>query len=358
MATYGGNRLASLDALRGLDMCLIIGLESVIIALAGCFPESAFWQEARMQMGHVDWEGLNLYDLIFPFFVFLAGVSLHLSQKKMQEKGTHRGPVLLKLWKRALILVILGWIVNGGLEWDLDQMRYASVLGLIGISCAVAGTITLFGKRTVAIALCACALLALVWALQRYGGDMTPANCINAQIDSLYCPGILHYGTYDPEGLLCLVSATALTLLGFLAGNIFTLQRPPAQTLSLLVLTGAIFIVLGSQGPIIKNIWTPFFVLTTAGIGCLLLGLFHLIIEVAGWKAWCFPLRVVGLNALFIYVLTHIIPFQELGERLFSGSVRHLVEEPWQPVAQSLCTFFLAWLLCYALYRRNILIKI
>lgn len=358
MADATINRLGSLDALRGLDMAIIIGLDGLTYALAAQFPESPFWQGAREQMGHVWWEGLALYDVIFPLFVFLAGVSMSLSQQRQRAVGSSPWRLAGKLWRRALILVVLGWLVNGPLEWDLDRMRYASVLGLIGLSCAAAGSIALLVRRVWMVALCAALLLGGVWAAQHWGGDMTPEGCVNAAIDAAVCPGILHYGSYDPEGPLCIVSATAMAMLGWLAGFSFSLRGKVAWRALGLAGAGILLIGVGFQGHIIKNIWTPAFVLASAGISCVALGLFHFLMEGCGLRAWAFPLRVIGLNALFIYVLTHIIAFNELMGRIFGGGIRHLVPETWQLVALNSAHLLLAWLICYALYRRKIFLKI
>ncbi len=351
-------RLGSLDALRGLDMLIIIGLDRLVHALSNLFPACAFWQAAREQMGHVSWEGLAAYDVVFPLFVFLAGVSMCLSLQKRRAAGASSMQLTLKLWKRAAVLVILGWLVNGALEWNLDSMRYASVLGLIGLSCAAAGSITLAVRRPWATALCAALLLAGVSGAQHWGGDMTPGGCANSRIDALLCPGVLHHGCYDPEGPLCIVSATALALMGWLAGRCFLQPRRPLWRSMALMAAGALLLFIGLQGDVIKNIWTPAFVLSAAGISCITLGLFHLLMEGCGLRAWAFPLRVVGLNALFIYVLTHVIHFDELTIRVTGGSIRHLIPDPWQPVAIQASFLLLAWVLCFALYRRRLFIKI
>lgn len=352
------DRLGSLDALRGLDMLIIIGLDGFVHAVSGLFPDSVFWQAAREQMGHVSWEGLAVYDVVFPLFVFLAGVSLRLSLQKRRAAGASPFQLALALWKRAAILVILGWLVNGALEWDPDRMRYASVLGLIGISGAAAGSITLAVRRPWAVVLCAALLLAGVGCVQRWGGAMTPDGCANARIDALLCPGILHHGSYDPEGPLCIVSATALALIGWLAGQGFLKPLNPLLRAMALMAAGALLLFAGVQGDIIKNIWTPAFVLASAGISCIALGLFHLLMEGCGIRAWAFPLRVVGLNALFIYVCTHAINFHELNARIAGGSIQRFVPGPWQPAAINASFLLVAWFLCYALYRRRIFIKI
>jgi len=132
-------RLHSLDALRGLDMLIILGLDALVLLLASRNPESSFLQEAARQMTHARWEGLHLYDLVFPVFVFISGVSMSFSLGKYTSGNASSAPGLLHLWKRALVLAFLGLLVNGTLTWT-DSMRYASVLGLIGFSCAIAGT--------------------------------------------------------------------------------------------------------------------------------------------------------------------------------------------------------------------------
>ena len=131
-------RLHSLDALRGLDMLIILGLDALILLLASRNPENGFLQEAARQMTHARWEGLHLYDLVFPVFVFISGASMSFSLAKYT--GTSIAPGLFHLWKRAFGLAFLGLLVNGTLTWT-ESMRYASVLGLIGFSCAIAGTL-------------------------------------------------------------------------------------------------------------------------------------------------------------------------------------------------------------------------
>ena len=120
-------------------MLIILGLDALVLLLASRNPESAFLQEAARQMTHARWEGLHLYDLVFPVFVFISGVSMSFSLGKYTSGNASSVPGLLHLWKRALVLAFLGLLVNGTLTWT-ESMRYASVLGLIGFSCAIAGT--------------------------------------------------------------------------------------------------------------------------------------------------------------------------------------------------------------------------
>ena len=192
-------RLHSLDALRGLDMLIILGLDALILLLASRNPENGFLQEAARQMTHARWEGLHLYDLVFPVFVFISGASMSFSLAKYT--GTSIAPGLFHLWKRAFGLAFLGLLVNGTLTWT-ESMRYASVLGLIGFSCAIAGTCILLCRRTGAVASAAGFILALITLLQFTCGNFTPDGSVNSWVDRHWLAGRLHGGVFDPEGPL------------------------------------------------------------------------------------------------------------------------------------------------------------
>lgn len=352
-------RLCSLDALRGLDMLLILGVDVLVYRLYYLYPQNEFMQLLREQMGHAPWEGLRLYDCIFPLFVFISGIAMALSlQRRQAETGSPR-PLLFHMLRRALILVLLGWLVNGALSWEIQHMRFASVLGLIGISGALAGCWVLVGRQQRWFSLMGSALILLVVGLlQHYGGDYTPAGCFNAKVDALLCPGVLHSGYYDPEGPLCIISATALCLLGHSVGQLF-LHTEPTPRLCLLAGAAILLPLPALYLPVIKGIWTPGFVLCTAGIGCGLMLIFHFIADIMHFRRWCPPLLVVGSNALFIYLLVHLVDLQALATRLSGGTWALLLPNTdWQRVATSGTAILLAWLLCYALYKRRIFIRL
>lgn len=358
MSSDSDKRLSSVDTLRGLDMLLIIGLGSVLRNVGEMHGDAPWGQFLQAQMGHAAWEGLHLYDLIFPLFVYVSGVCLNFSGRRRLSEGRSCGRLILKMWSRALVLVMLGWLVNGPLVWEPGAMRYASVLGLIGLSGALAGTLAMALRGTWRLAVTAVVILAGVWAAQHWGGELTPAGSINARVDALLCPGRLHYGFYDPEGPLCIVSATALALLGYLSGRVFSNTLSAPRRLAILLGGGAAMLAIGLFGPVIKNIWTPGFVLVSAGIGAILLAILHLLCDVMQYRRWSYPLRVVGANALFIYLLTNIIDFSRLTNRLFAGTFHTLLPTEWLPLALSTAYLALAWLLCHFLYRRGIFIRV
>lgn len=352
-------RLASLDALRGADMCIIIGVDMLLRALAGLYSGSEVCQKAAWHMGHAAWSGLRVYDMVFPLFVFISGIAMSISMQRGHSRGLKWWRQLAKLWQRAAILVILGWLVNGALSWDLHSMRYASVLGLIGISCAAAGSIGLLVRSTAWRAVAAMLIMGGVWAAQWWGGDMSPAGSINAWLDQHYLPGILHYEVLDPEGILCIVSATALALSGMVCGGIITRVKKAPLRMGVLTGIGLLFTIGGLFcGPIIKNIWSTGYTVSMVGWGFLFMALMHLTIDVWGLRKWSFPLRVIGTNALFIYLVTHILPFDALTSRIFGGCIQYLVPDNWHSVAHAAAYLLLAWSLCFLLYRRRIFIKI
>lgn len=349
-------RLASLDALRGLDMLIIAGLDTLVYAIAKAAPDSTVAQGLRQQLTHVDWEGLVAYDLVFPLFVFLAGASMRLSLVRRAKQGMGWPHLLGKMWMRAAILVVLGWAVNGMVSLD-SGMRCASVLGLIGISGALAGSLALLLRRNaLSCAVCGAAILLAVGLCQHLGGDYTVAGSFNARVDALLCPGHLYRAEFDPEGPLCIVSATALCLFGFAGGSL--LSQPARKSLGLMVAAGVALIAASMFLPCIKNIWTAGFVLAAAGVCSLLLALFHLLLDILPWRKWDFPLRVIGCNALFLYLLVNLIPVENLARRLGCGVWQSLLEPPWLPVAHAATALLLVWLVALFLYRRKVFIKL
>ncbi len=352
-------RLESLDTLRGLDMLIILGLDALLMALAARFPESGALNELAAQMRHVNWQGLHAYDLVFPVFVFIAGVSMSYSLSRFTVETAPLGQGLFKVWRRALALVLLGMLVNGALTWAAG-MRYASVLGLIGCSCALAGTGVILLRKTYGVAIFAAALLGGVTVAQFMGGDFTPAGCVNAWIDQHYLPGSRHDGPYDPEGLLCIISATALCLTGWLTGRL--IQSGGSGIKKGLIMPGigiallAAALGLDSVYPIIKRIWTGSFVLASAGIGMSILAIFYLIIDVWNLRKWTFPLRLFGFNALFAYLFYNVMNIPALNKRIFCGTAELFT--PWQWVFTASALIILQGLILYFLYRKRVFIKI
>ena len=126
-------RLMSLDALRGADMLFIMGFASWVAVACALLPKCGLTEWISTQMSHVDWHGLRHHDTIFPLFLFMAGVSFPFSLAKQQEQGRPAWRIYLKIVIRGLLLVLLGLIYNGMLQFEFAKLRYASVLARIGL---------------------------------------------------------------------------------------------------------------------------------------------------------------------------------------------------------------------------------
>ncbi|RYD23891.1 MAG: DUF5009 domain-containing protein [Verrucomicrobiaceae bacterium] len=356
-------RLLSLDALRGLDMLCIIGGGDILIALARLWPGPVL-DSLAVQFEHVEWEGLHLYDLIFPLFIFLSGTAIPFSLDSRLVRGDSRRKLWGKIMLRVVLLVILGIIYNGALAAKPADPRFPSVLGQIGVAWGIAASVHLLIRDNrirfgiLPAWLVAIAVLQLLVPVPGHGaGDLTASGSINSWLDRTLVPGRLHRGNFDPEGLLCCISAASVAMAGALAGTF--LKRPSAftwQTPAWLALAGAFSILLAALYgwfgyPPVKMLWTATFDLFAIGISTLLLALFFAIIDLARLQAWSFPLRVIGLNCLTIYLAARLVSFPEMSAFLLGrfaglfGEADHLV---------ILCgVVLLEWAVLYFLYRRQ-----
>lgn len=360
-------RLLSLDALRGFDMFWIIGGDAFFRSLA----EVTGWGWARawaVQLEHVEWAGFHFYDLIFPLFMFISGVAIPFSLLAKAETAADRRPIYLKLVKRALLLVFLGFVYNHLTDLQFATQRYASVLGQIGLAYLFAALImlgvrTLRGRIAVLLAILAgYAAVQLLIPVPGVGaGVLTPAGTINGWVDRLLLPGRLYDKIFDPEGLLCILSATSVTLMGALAGLVLKSGRlAPARKALALAGGGlglaALGYVLAGWYPIIKKAWTATFDIYAAGLSAILLALFYLVIDVWGLRKWSFAFRVIGLNSITIYLGSRMIDFDYTGRFLFGGLAR--LSGPAGVLVLEAGAIVVEWLALYFLYRQKVFLRV
>lgn len=361
-------RLLSLDALRGFDMFFIMGGGALLLSVSSFFPEnvSAFIAE---QMGHKEWHGFAFYDLIFPLFLFLAGLSLPFSLSKQLSLGKSRLNISLKIVRRAVLLVFLGVLYNGLLNFDFENLRYASVLGRIGLAWAIAALIYLWAGKRVSVVVSVVVLLGY-WALLALvkAPDALPEVAVYSMegsivgyIDRLYLPGVLHLGVHDPEGLLSTLPAVVTAMAGIFTGDFVRQKRVKEYSkVGIMLLTSLILLVLGYLWglafPINKNLWTSSFVVFAAGWSLLLFALFYLVIDVVGLKRWSFFFRVIGMNSITIYLLQQFFDFHKPVQTLFGGFLS-LFPEQYYPSLYWCCYVLICWLLLYFLYRKSVFLK-
>src|SRR4030042_3586466 len=304
------NRLISLDALRGFDMLWIMGGERIITALADLTGAAALtW--AATQMDHVEWNGFHFYDLIFPLFLFIAGVSMPFSMDKRLAAGESKVKIYRHIFLRMITLVIFGIIYNGFLEFNWGHIRYASVLGRIGLGWFFAALIVLNSKPKWwyawfgGILLFYWAILSLI-PVPGYGaGNLTMEGSLVGYIDRMLLPGHLYKDIHDPEGILSTIPAISTALMGALTGNFL---RIPYQKISGLK----------------KALW----------------------------------MGIAGIISITIDMLQEgIINFRSSTEFFFGGIIKSLAEN-WQPLIGAIGYTTVCWLLLYILYKYKIFLKV
>lgn len=365
----GKDRLLSLDALRGFDMLWIIGGESVIKELAK-LTDSGWLNVLANQMRHVPWIGFHFYDLIFPLFMFIAGISITLSVKSKLVNHVSKKDLLFKVSKRMLILVLLGILYNGTFRDGFSNARYVSILGQIGIAYFFASVVIIYSKSFKTTLFWMFGILLGVTILQLFvpvpgigAGVLTPEGHMNGYLDRLYLPGRLTYGNgiYDALGMLSIVSAIGITLMGTVAGYILKRRNlseyRKTGIFAIIGITLILFaLVLSPFYPVIKGCWTTTYNLLAGGISFLLFALFYLVIDIWHYQKWTFYFRVIGMNSIFIYLFIQIVPVNSI-VGFFLGWIIKPMGNVGELVSILGCLAGV-WLLLYFMYKKNIFIKV
>jgi predicted acyltransferase len=361
-------RLYSLDALRGFDMFWIIGGEEIFHALAE-ITHAPFWQSGSNQFTHPEWNGFHMYDLIFPLFLFLAGVSTPFSIGKALENGKSKKQVLLRVIKRGLILVLLGIFYNNGLEIKpLSDIRFSSVLGRIGIAYMLANVIYIYSKDRIQI-IWFSALLVGYWLLLKFTsapsypmGDLTMEGNFASYVDRLILPGKLSKGIHDTVGFFNNIPAISTALAGILTGVYLKKKGiKPIKKAIWMAIFGVISLVIAQvwnlDFPINKNLWSSSFVMQTTGLSLLLLAFFYYIIDVKGFKNWALFFKVIGMNSILIYVSGKFINWSFTTKALFQWLL-DIVGEPYSLLCFAICVIIIKWLFLKFLYHKKLFLRV
>jgi predicted acyltransferase len=368
------SRLLSLDVFRGLTICLMI------IVNNGTGHGFA-------QLEHADWNGWTLTDLVFPFFLFITGVSLVFSFASRLGSAS-RAAQLPHILRRAAIIFAIGLLLNAYPHYSFTWWRIPGVLQRIAICYLAASVLYLWsGTRTRWAVIVA--LLIGYWILMRFvpvPGFGVPTvdvplldhdRNLAAWLDRKILLGHLFELTRDPEGLLSTLPAIAGTLLGVAAGEwIRSLRTEPARLIRRLVAAGAVCATAGELWsrifPINKNLWTSSYSLFTSGLAMLALAACYWLVDVKQQRGrWTvFPV-VFGTNCIFAYAFSQFTAIVsvtlavkmdgtriDLKDAFNSLTFDHIPNQHWASLAYSL--FFLAfcWSVTWLLYRRKIFLKV
>jgi len=320
------------------------------------------------QMEHVKWEGFHFFDLIFPLFMFISGVAIPYAILSKKEKGVSQSVLFKRILKRVVLLIIFGIIYNGGLKNGFENVRVASVLGQIGIAYFIAAVVFLYTKEWKFRVVWLFVIITLISVLQlavpvpgHGAGVFDSTGSINAWLDQNFLPGRLHGKTFDPEGLLCIVSASVVTLLGAFAGGILRDGKEANVRKTLQLAVGGVVLIVIALAispfyPIVKRMWTIPYDFLSAGISLLLLALFYYIVDVRKWQKWTLFFRVIGMNSITIYMATAMVSFYYTSNFLL-GSVSMLIGD-YGMVLKVIGVIAIEWSLLYYLYKNRIFLKV
>jgi predicted acyltransferase len=355
-------RFMSVDALRGFDMFWIIGGDFLIRSLPKAH-DSTLTRTLATQMEHCQWAGFRFYDLIFPLFVWIVGVSIPFSIPKLIEREG-RAAAVRRIFVRSLLLFALGVFYMGGVSNGFKNVYFAGVLHRIAVAYFFAGMFFCFIRRPLPLAMLVQVLLIGYWAVLTLVPvpGVGPASYEQGRnlawyVDHHWMPGQHFEGT-----ILSTPAAIANCLLGIFAGLLLKdPRRSDAQKVRLLLGAGAALLAIGVlwsfQFPIIKLLWTSTYVLVACGMAAMLLGVFHLVIEVWRLRAWAMPFVWIGMNAITIYIASALLNFRKIADRFVGGDVARWLGN-YADLVRSVVALLLALWLVHFLYRRRIFLRL
>ena len=300
-------RLKALDAFRGLTIAGMLLVNN-----------PGTWSAIYPPLEHAPWHGWTPTDLIFPFFVFIVGVTTHLSLSARERQGMPDSAIRWQILRRGALIILCGLLLQS-FPWvpltRITQVRIPGVLQRIGV-CYLAAALLARKRSNVAVAGITAILLLGYWALQALIAPPgvavatldVPQDTLSAWIDrSIFGSHLWRESkTWDPEGLLSTLPAIGTCLLGILAGRWLALRTELASRLNGLFAVGALGMVVGLMWnwvfPINKNLWTSSYVLFTAGMAAVAIATCAWLIEVRGYHRWAAPLITYGLNPITAFV--------------------------------------------------------
>ncbi len=386
-------RLVSLDAFRGTVMLLMLGEAMRLPVVANAFPHSVVWRVIGFNTEHVDWQGCSLHDLIQPAFSFLVGAALPFSIASRKMKGQVFGPMLAHAARRALILILLGIFLRS--QWSRQTyFTFEDTLTQIGLGYVFLFLLGFARVRTqvlrlVLILICFWAAFALYPApgpLFDYARVGVPQNWThnytgflshwnkNSNLSWAFDVWFLNlFPREQPfvfnEGgwsTLSFIPTLATMILGLLAGEWLKGKGSKEQKLRGLVIAGVALLLLGllcqwaGICPIVKRVWTSSYTLYSGGWVVLMLAGFYALIEWQGWRRWAFPLVVVGMNSIAVYVMSWTMEsfFRNAIDRHFGWALAAMTGPTFQPVLHGFAVILIFWLILFWMYRRKIFLRI
>jgi predicted acyltransferase len=387
------SRVISLDVLRGFVMVLMLNEATRLHTVAESFPHSWFWSVIGFNTEHVPWQGCSLHDLIQPAFSFLVGAALPFSIASRKMKGQSFGKMVGHAAWRAFLLIALGIFLRS--QWSHQTyFTFEDTLTQIGMGYVFLFLLGFTRIRTqvivfLLIVICFWAAFVMYpapgpnfdyarvgvpqnWE-HNYTGFLSHFNK-NSNLSWAFDVWFLNlFPREQPfvfnEGgwsTLSFIPTLATMILGLLTGEWLKGNRSKEQKLGGLVIAGAGLVLLGlicqwaGICPIVKRVWTSAYTLYSGGLVVLMLAGFYALIEWKGWRTWAFPLIVVGMNSIAIYVMSWTMePFFFRSLQIHMGLLFNRVAGPtFQPVVYGFGIMLSFWLILFWMYRRKLFLRI
>jgi predicted acyltransferase len=334
MAVPAPNAPVAVDAPRPARMVSLDVFRGATIAAMVLVNDPGSWSHIYPPLEHAEWNGWTPTDLIFPFFLFIVGVSMTLSFASRIARGVTRRALVIHVVRRSALIFAIGLFLNGFPDFDFSSIRIMGVLQRIALCYLVAGLLYLmtFQRDSAAdrptrvhaniqvMGAVAIALLVGYWALMTFvpvpgygAGHFGKDDNLGAYVDRTLMGGHLwsESVTWDPEGFLSSLPAIASLLIGILAGEWLRSERPAGRKALGLAAAGLVLLVAGrllhAYFPINKNLWTSTFVLFTSGFAMLVLAACYWIVDLRAWRACAAPFLVFGMNAILAYALAALV---------------------------------------------------
>lgn len=381
-------RLVSLDAYRGLTMLFMASSGFGVGQIAKAHPDSALWEILRYNTSHANWVGGGAWDMIQPAFMFMVGMALPFSASNRAAQGQDKNRRFKHALWRSFVLVALGVFLTTGTSAQ-PVFAFHNVLAQIGLGYVF---LTLIAGRGLRIQVSAIGVIAVVtwlaFALTPVAGPDTDYKALgvtdpsqilsgfwahwnmNANFAASFDQWFLNLFPTDPPFVfnrggyqtLNFVPALITMILGLMAGENLRSGRAPREKLSWLLRAGSVCLLLAlatgsTVCPVIKKLWTPSWAFYSGAVVLWGFALFYWLIDIRGHKAWAFPLVVVGMNSIAIYLAYQLtagwiraIGRTWLGKSVFEGTYGSLM--------QSLLVLGMLWTFCYWLYRRKLFLRI
>ena len=373
-------RLLSLDAFRGFTIAAMLLVNN-----------PGDWAHVYKPLLHAEWHGWTATDWVFPFFVFISGISMTLSLSRRAALGDDRLPLMLTTMKRGLVIVLIGLLLNFIPAFDLTTLRIPGVLqrlGLLTIACApLAVYLGWRGQALLGLGAMALYTALMLWVpvtgpdgVTRVG-SLQPGEDTGAALDRWLLEGHLwaRSRTWDPEGLLSTLPALGSSVAGLLVGHWLATPRQGLEKTAWLFLAGLLSLLAGewlnaTSLPINKALWTPAYVFAMTGWACLVFGATHFLLDTQpsaqareACTRWAQPLRAYGMNALFLFVASSLLA-KLLGSVTLGGqSLKALLYAPLAalPIAPVNASLLFAigfvlvfWGIAHLMFKRQWFIKV